>query len=87
MIPDFYTNNNKTKPRALSRIIELICEIPFFIFVLITNILLIILNIFTPYISFYLSNIPILTIKRYQKWRLITTSFIITNLINMILVS
>ena len=85
MIPDFNTNN-KSKPGALSQIIELISEIPFFVrFVLITNILLIILNIFTPYISFYLSNIPILTIKRYQLWRLITTSFITTNLINMIL--
>jgi len=78
-------NNNKSKPGAFSQLIELISDIPFFVrFVLITNVILIILNIFTPYISFYLSNIPVLTLKQYQFWRLITTSFITTNLINMI---
>ena len=78
-------NNNKSKPGAFSQLIELIKDIPFFVrFVLITNVILIILNIFTPYISFYLSNIHVLTLKQYQFWRLITTSFITTNLINMI---
>ena len=84
MNSDFNTIN-RSKPGALAQIIELISDIPFFVrFVLITNVILIILNIFTPYISFYLSNIPVLTIKQYQFWRLITTSFITTNLINMI---
>jgi len=81
-----FNANNKSKRGALIQIIELINDIPFFVrFVLITNVILIILNIFTPYISFYLSNIPALTLKKYQLWRLITTSFITTNLINMIL--
>lgn len=81
-----FNANNKQKQGALSQIIELISDISFFVrFVLITNVILIILNIFTPYISFYLSNIPVLTIKKYQLWRLISTSFITTNLINMIL--
>ena len=85
MNSDFNTNN-KSKPGVCSQIFALINEIPFFVrFVLITNVILIILNIFTPYISFYLSNIPVLIIKKYQLWRLITTSFITTNLINMIL--
>ena len=79
-------NNNKSNKGGFSRIIELINDIPFFVrIVLITNVILIISNIFTPYISFYLSNIPVLIIKKYQLWRLITTSFITTNLINMIL--
>ena len=79
-------NNNKSDKRGFSRIIELINDIPLFVrFILITNVILIISNIFTPYISFYLSNIPVLIIKKYQLWRLITTSFITTNLINMIL--
>ena len=79
-------NNNKSNQGGFSRIIELINDIPLFVrFVLITNVILIISNIFTPYISFYLSNIPVLIIKKYQLWRLITTSFITTNLINMIL--
>jgi len=80
-----FNNNNKSKPGAFSQIIELINDIPFFVrFVLITNVILIILNIFIPHISFYLSNIPVLTLRKYQLWRLITTSFITTNLINMI---
>ena len=80
--------NSNTKPNqgAFSQIIELISNIPFFVrLVIITNVILIIANIFFPHVSFYLSNIAVLTIKQYQLWRLITTSFITTNLINMIL--
>ena len=78
-------SNNQPKLSAFKQIIELLRGISFFVrFVLITNVILIILNVFIPHISFYLSNIPALTIKQYQFWRLITTSFITTNLINMI---
>ena len=81
-----FNSNTKSNQGALSQIIELISNIPFFVrLVIITNIILIIANIFFPHVSFYLSNIPALTIKQYQLWRLITTSFITTNLINMIL--
>ena len=81
-----FNSNTKSNQGALSQIIELISNIPFFIrLVIITNVILIIANIFFPHVSFYLSNIPALTIKQYQLWRLITTSFITTNLINMIL--
>jgi membrane associated rhomboid family serine protease len=84
MISNF--NTNKAKPGAFTQIIELISEIPFFVrFILLTNITLFILNIFIPHISFYLSNIPFFITNRYQFWRLITTSFITTNLINMFL--
>ena len=79
-------NINKSKPGVFAQIIELIRDVPFFIrFILITNILLFILNIFIPHISFYLSNISFFIINKYQLWRLITTSFITTNLINMLL--
>ena len=81
-----FNSNTKSNQGALSQIIELISNIPFFVrLVIITNVILIIANIFFPHVSFYLSNIPVLTIKQYQLWRLITTSFITTNLINMIL--
>jgi len=81
-----FNSNTKSNQGALSQIIELISNIPFFVrLVIITNVILIIANIFFPHVSFYLSNIPALTIKQYQLWRLITTSFITTNLINMIL--
>ena len=81
-----FNANNKSNQGALSQIIELISNIPFFVrLVILANIILIIANIFSPHVSFYLSNIPVLTIKQYQLWRLITTSFITTNLINMIL--
>ena len=65
---------------------EILDEIPFFIrFVLIMNIFLFILNLFTKYTSFYLSNIPFYTLSHYQFWRLITTSFITTNIVNMLI--
>ena len=81
-----FNSNTKSNQGALSQIIELISNIPFFVrLVIIINVILIIANIFFPHVSFYLSNIPALTIKQYQLWRLITTSFITTNLINMIL--
>jgi len=81
-----FNSNTKSSQGALSQIIELISNIPFFVrLVIIINVILIIANIFFPHVSFYLSNIPVLTIKQYQLWRLITTSFITTNLINMIL--
>ena len=81
-----FNSNTKSNQEALSQIIELISNIPFFVrLVIIINVILIIANIFFPHVSFYLSNIPALTIKQYQLWRLITTSFITTNLINMIL--
>ena len=83
MIPPFIINKNKS---VLEKINELLIEIPFFIrLVLWTKVLLFILNLFTNLISFYLSNIPLYTIGHYQFWRLITTSFITTNLINMII--
>lgn len=79
-------NINKNEPEIREKIKELLSEIPFFIrFILIINLLFFILNLFTNYISFYFSNIPLYTISHYQFWRLLTTSFITTNIINMIL--
>lgn len=79
-------NIRKNEPETRETIKELLAEIPFCIrFILIINILFFILNLFTNYISFYLSNIPLYTISHYQFWRLITTSFITTNIINLIL--
>ena len=81
-----YNNSNKNREEAWTKFKEIINEIPFFIrFVLMIKILLFSLNIFTKYISFYLSNIPLFTINNYQFWRLITTSFITTNIINMLI--
>ena len=78
-------NSTKSRPEVWEKIKEILVEIPFFIrFILLVKTLLFILNIFTKYISFYLSNIPLYTIKFYQCWRLVTTSFITTNLINML---
>lgn len=77
---------NKNKQELWERTKEIINEIPFFIrFILIAKVLLFILNIFSIRISFYLSNIPSYTISHFQLWRLLTTSFITTNLVNMII--
>ena len=59
--------------------------LPFFVkwFMFLTLIFFII-NLFTPYIAFYLANIPYFTIFHCQIWRLFTTAFITTGLINII---
>ena len=80
------SNNNKNKTLVWAQFKELLSEIPFFIrFIIIIQLILFILNIFIKYISFYLSNIPSYIIYHYQLWRLITSSFITTNIINMII--
>ena len=59
--------------------------LPFFVkwFMFLTLIFFLI-NLFTPYVAFYLANIPYFTIFHCQIWRLITTAFITTGLINII---
>ena len=79
-------NATKNKPKLGERIKGILSELPFFIrLILLLKILLFILNLFIRHISFYLSNIPLYTIKHHQYWRLITTTFITTNIINMII--
>ena len=78
-------NSNQDKSSA-ERVKDIIDGVPLFIrFILIVKIILFILNLLTNYISFYFSNLPSYTIYHYQFWRLITTSFITTNLINMLI--
>ena len=61
-------------------------SLPFFVrWVIILNILFFIINLFTPYISFYLADIPYYTIFYGQIWRLFTTSFITTGIFSLIL--
>ena len=60
-------------------------NLPFFIkWFMIITLFFFLLNFFTVYIAFYLANIPYYTIYQCQFWRLITTAFITTGLINFI---
>ena len=60
-------------------------NLPFFIkWFMIITLFFFLLNFFTVYIAFYLANIPYYTIYQCQFWRLITTAFITTGLINLI---
>ena len=68
-----------------SCISSFIDKLPFFIrWVMFLTLIFFFLNFFTPYIAFYLANIPYFTIFKGQIWRLFTTAFITTNLINVI---
>ena len=49
------------------------------------TIILYILNLKLPFISYYLINIPSFTIMKFQIWRLITSVFISTNILQIIL--
>ena len=61
-------------------------DIPFIIKILVlTAIIFNILNYIYPSISKYLSNVPYLTIYKYQIWRIFTTGIITTSFWNIIL--
>lgn len=60
-------------------------RLPFFVkWVMLLTLIFFFLNFFTFYITLYLANIPYFTIFYGQIWRLFTTAFITTGLINMI---
>lgn len=60
-------------------------KLPFFVkWVILLTILFFITNFFTQIVSFYLADIPYFTIFHGQIWRLFTTAFITTGLINVI---
>ena len=60
-------------------------SMPLFIkFVLFTTLILYLLNSFMPFISFIFANIPYYTIYYFNLYRLITTSFITTNILSII---
>lgn len=64
---------------------RLIDSMPFFIkIVIFSTIILWFLNLFTPYVAFFLADIPYFTIYYVQIWRLITTPFITTGIISII---
>ena len=49
------------------------------------TIILYILNLFIPYISFYMSNIPYYTVFKIHLWRILSTILITTDILNIIL--
>ena len=58
---------------------------PFFIrIVVFSTLIFYVINLFTPYVAFYLADIPYFTIFKIQIWRLFTTAFITTGLITII---
>ena len=60
-------------------------SMPLFIkFVLFITLILYLINIFIPFISLIFANIPYYTIYYFNLWRLITTSFITTNILSII---
>lgn len=67
------------------KLIKLWNLIPLFIrFIFISTIILYTLNLFFPFISLYLANIPFFTIFHLNLWRIFTTVLITTNIINII---
>jgi membrane associated rhomboid family serine protease len=66
-------------------VIRIIDNMPLFIkIVVFSTIILYIINLFIPYVAYFLADIPYFTIFYVQIWRLITTSFITTNILSII---
>ena len=58
---------------------------PFFVKnIVFSTLIFFIINLFTPYVAFFLVDIPYYTIFYLQIWRLITTPFITTGLISIV---
>ena len=67
---------------GINSIIE---QMPFFVKIIVfSTLIFFIINLFTPYISFYLADIPYFTIFYFQIWRLLTTAFITTGLLSIV---
>ena len=76
-------NNNNGLKSKISKVWK---KIPLFIrLITFITIILYILNLFIPNISFYLANIPYFTIYKINIWRIITTILITTDIFNIIL--
>ena len=64
---------------------QLTNDLPLFIkLILCSTCILYLINLFIPYISFFLANIPYYTIYYFQIWRLITTICITTGIMSII---
>jgi membrane associated rhomboid family serine protease len=77
--------NNQNQSNCQEDMKNLYYSMPFFIrFVVTSTIILYLLNLFIPQISFILSNIPYLIIFKFQIWRFFTNAFITTSIFNII---
>lgn len=65
---------------------SIIDNMPFFVKIIVfSTLIFFLINLFiTPYIAFYLVNVPYFTIFHLQIWRLFTTPFITTGLISIV---
>ena len=78
-------NLNVSQIDLISKIKIFWNSIPLFVkFIISSTMIFYILNLFISYISFFLTNIPLFTIYKFQLWRLITNVFITTSLLNII---
>ena len=64
---------------------SIIDGMPFFVKIIVfSTLIFFIINLFTPYVAFFLVDIPYYTIFYLQIWRLFTTPFITTGLISIV---
>lgn len=85
--PNNNFNSSSADEDCRTKLAKLWNLIPLFIrFLVLITIVIYLLDLFVPFISFSLSNIPLYTIFYFQIWRLITTVFITTSILNIILI-
>ena len=59
--------------------------IPFFVkFILLITLIFYFINLFFPFITFYLANAPLYTIFQFQLWRLFTNVFLTTSSLDIL---
>lgn len=80
------TNNNNNNPFSpfISKAKSIWASITIFVkIIIILTLFLYLVNLFFPFICFYLVNIPYKTLTSFQLWRLITTVLITTSILNV----
>ena len=64
---------------------SIIGNMPFFVKIIVfATLIFFVINLFTPYVAFYLADIPYFTTFPLQIWRLFTTAFITTGLLSIV---
>ena len=60
-------------------------NIPLYVrFIMLSSLVIYLINLLIPIIGFYLANVPFYTIYKFQLWRVVTTSFLNTSIINIL---
>lgn len=82
---NFSGNSNPNSTSCSDRIKAMWAGVPLFVrFVVVSTVCFYFANLFIPYVSYFLANVPLFTLFYFQIWRLLTTVLISTSIFNIL---